>query len=93
MLLVAWCGVLPVDAARLSRTRLLPIVSVGDVQAARRLRLPFVAVCIHGDSSALRQGGVSHVIDDFTDGDVLRRALLEARVPAGAAPVPGRNLL
>jgi phosphoglycolate phosphatase-like HAD superfamily hydrolase len=64
------------------------VVSIGDapwdVQTARRLGLPFIGVCAHGDPSALHRQGASHVIRDFTDVDVLRRALVEARVPASA---------
>jgi phosphoglycolate phosphatase-like HAD superfamily hydrolase len=67
--------------ARFSR-----VVSIGDapwdVQTARRLGLPFIGVQAHADAIALDEWGASHVLHDFTDFDLLRRCLVEARVPA-----------
>lgn len=64
------------------------VVSIGDapwdVQTARRLGLPFIGICAHGDPAVLREQGVSHVLIDFTDTDVLLHALVEARVPTEA---------
>lgn len=67
--------------ARFSR-----VVSIGDapwdVQTARRLGLPFIGVRAHRDAVALEEWGASHVLQDYTDFDLLLRCLVEARVPA-----------
>ncbi len=68
------------------QTRFARVVSIGDapwdVQAARRLGLPFIGVQAHRGAVALEAWGASHVLRDFTDVDLLRRYLTEARVPA-----------
>ena len=67
------------------QTRFARVVSIGDapwdVQAARRLGLPFIGVRAHRDAAPLDELGASHVLCDFTDFDLLRRYLAEARVP------------
>lgn len=64
------------------------IVSIGDapwdVQAARRLGLPFIGVRAHRNAVALDAWGASHVVSDFTDFDLLLRCFAAASVPAMA---------
>jgi len=65
------------------------VVSVGDgiwdVTTAIRLKLPFVGVRIDGHEGALRRRGVTHVMRDYTDTEVLLRSLREAQVPRAEA--------
>ena len=66
------------------------VVSIGDatwdVQAARRLALPFIGVRVQRDAVSLERLGVSHVLHDFTDFDLLGRCLAAARVPISESP-------
>jgi phosphoglycolate phosphatase-like HAD superfamily hydrolase len=65
------------------------VVSIGDgiwdLTTARRLSLPFVGVCAHGDGS-LHRGGATHVMRDLSDVDELLRCLQDADVPGDGGP-------
>lgn len=67
------------------------VVSVGDapwdVRAARNLELNFVGVGSGEHAKMLRDAGVSHVLVDYRDYDLVAKSLEEAKVPSrGRSP-------
>jgi len=61
------------------------VVSIGDgvwdVHTAQHLELPMLGVCHDGRIERLRRHGVTHVLADFTNFEVLMEALAQAEVP------------
>ncbi len=55
--------------------------AVWDVTTTRNMNLPFIGVRREGDFEVLRKIGAETIISDYSDIDIFKRAIEEARVP------------